>query len=101
MNEKCTDTGCIACRIQLGVVAIRLVVAAEKCFAFAPTAAADDLVSGCRAEGRRASRSPVFDNEIRFVANKLSIYAKDGTDRGFYLLFGIIRRSQSAGGERN
>ncbi len=101
MNEKCTDTGCIACRIQLGVVAIRLVVAAEKCFAFAPTAAADDLVSGCRAEGRRASRSPVFDNEIRFIANKLSIYAKDGTERGFYLLFGIIRRSQSAGGERN
>lgn len=101
MNEKCADTGCVACRVQLGVVAIRLVVTAEKCFAFAPTAAANDLVSGCCAKGRRAFRSPVLDNEIRFIANKLSIYAKDGTERGFYLLMGIIWCSQFAGGERN
>jgi hypothetical protein len=73
----------------------------RKCFAFAPTAAANELVFGCRAEGRSASRSPAFDNEIRFIANKLSIYAKDGTERGFHLLIGIIWRSQSAGGERN
>jgi len=88
MNEKRTDTRRVACRIQLGGVAVRLVVAAEKCFAFAPTAAADDLVS-------------TLNNKVSSFVDQLSIYAKDRTKRRFYLRPGIVVRLQSANRKPN
>lgn len=88
MNEKCTDTGWVGCRIELGIVAASVMIAAEKCFAFAPTAAADNLVSA-------------LNDKVSSIVDQLSIYAKDGTERGFNLRARIIVRLQSANRKRN
>jgi len=73
MNEECADARRAGCWIELGIVAARLVIAAKKCFAFAPAAAADDLPP---VGSGHPARRRVLDNKIRLVANKLPINAK-------------------------
>ena len=63
-------------------------IAAEKCFAFAPAAAADDL-------------AVKLDDEISSIANQLSIHAEDRAERGIHLRNGIMRRLQSANRKRD
>ena len=88
MNEKCTDTGWVGRWIELSIVAAGVMIAAEKCFAFAPTAAADDLISA-------------LNDKVSSVADQLSIYAKDRTERGFNLRARIMARLQSANRKPN
>ena len=88
MNEECTNARGICHWIEFSIVASRVMIAAEKCFAFAPAAAADDL-------------AVKLDDEISSIANQLSIHAEDRAKRGIHLRNGIIRRLQSVNRERD
>ena len=80
MNKKCADARWFLGGIELGIVTARLMIASKKRFAFTPAAAADQFAVG-------------FDNEVRRIANQLSIYAKDGAERALNLCDGIIIRA--------
>ena len=77
MDEKRTDARRIRTWIKLGVIAIRLLIAAEKRFAFAPAAAANDVAA-------------VLNDKIGSIKDQLSIHSKGRTDRRFHLRGGII-----------
>src|SRR5207247_10329288 len=88
MNEECTNARGVCHWIEFRIVASRVMIAAEKCFAFAPAPAADEFAIK-------------LDNEISSIANQSSIHAEDGAERGIHLRNGIIRRLQSVNRERD
>ncbi len=88
MNEECTNARGICYWIEFRIVASRVMIAAEKCFAFAPAPATDELAIQ-------------LDNEISSIANQSSIHAEDGAERGIHLRNGIMRRLQSANRKRD
>ena len=88
MDEKRADARRIRAWIKLGIIAIRLVIAPEKRFPFAPAAAADDFAA-------------VLNDKIGFIEDQLSIHAKDRTECGVHLRGGIIGGLQFAHRKRN
>ena len=74
--------------IELGVIATGLMVAAEKRFAFAPTAAADNGGRNSATPDRRVlagARPSNLDDIVRSIADQLSIHAKDSSERRAHL----------------
>ena len=88
MDEKRADARRVRTWIKLGIIAICLVVAAEKRFPFAPAAAADEF-------------DAVLNDKIGLIEDQLSIHPKGRTERRFHLRGGIIGGLQSAHGKRN
>lgn len=72
MNKERANARWIARGIQLRIVTVRSMVAAEECLALTPAAATDDVVL-------------MFDDEISSVADQLSIYAEDRAEGALYL----------------
>jgi len=87
--------------IKFRIIAVCLVVAPEKRFAFTPTAATDEFVFACRAGGRRSHRRRALHHEVSSIADQLAVHPKDRSNSCLHLRRGIMGRLQSAHGKRN
>src|SRR6476660_1998541 len=83
VNKKRADLRGFKTRIEQARVAFGKLVAAEKCFAFTPTATADDYVVR-------------FRNKISSIFNQHAIHPVNGLYRGADLFLAIISTTQFA-----
>src|SRR2546423_7474811 len=83
VNKKCADLCAFKTRIEQAGVAFGKLVAAEKCFAFAPAAAADDYVVR-------------FRNKISSIFNQHAIDPVNGVQGRGDLFLAVIPTTQFA-----
>src|SRR5712664_1657110 len=100
MNEESANFCCIAKRVQQLIFASRPMVAPIERLALAPAAASDDHQSGWRVLCSRGfGRIRVgLRHDVGSVGDKLAIDAKNGFERAFDLIWGVVPRLQCAHG---
>src|SRR5712664_1655969 len=100
MNEESANLCRIAKRVQQRIFVSRPMVAPIERLALAPAAASDDHQSGWRVPCSRGFGSirVGFRHDVRSVGDELAIDAKNGFERAFDLIWGVVLRLQCAHG---
>src|SRR5205807_133438 len=89
MDKECADPRGLTGRIELSVIAGRMMITPEKSFAFAPSAAGDNRgrnsatpLDPTRLAG---ARLPSFKDKVGAIADQLAVDTKNRADRRLHL----------------